>query len=56
MSVMNVSLGAVSSPLPQSSMNWDRNSLIKSDDQGSILSIVGSALIEFRVEIEAIVS
>lgn len=56
MSAMNVSLGALSSPLPQPSSSWDSQALIKSHDQGSILSIVGNALIEFKLEIGVIVS
>ena len=56
MSVMNVSLGALSSPLPQPSSSWDSHALIKSYDQRSILSIVGNALIEFKLEIGEIVS
>ncbi len=56
MSVMNVSLGALSSPLPQLSSSWDSQALIKSHDQGSILSIVGNALIEFKLEIAEIVN
>ena len=53
---MNVSLGAPSSPLPNSSMNWDIQAQIKQHDEESTMTIVGNIFILLKDEIGAVIS